>query len=134
MYDADGASGALSAALSATMGAAIGAFAGAAANGMVAIDPDAAQAALTEIGNVRIEIENLLSSAGMQGVEVSIGANPVGEAMALKSMNRYQGSGDSFTAVLQKLLGETQQAESALKQAIANYQHTDHGNAVKYGG
>lgn len=114
------------------IGAAVGAFAGAAASGMVSIDPDAAQDALTEIANVRDELSSLLQQGDAAAVEVQIGANPVGEAMARKSMDRFASSGDSFMSVLQKLLQQTESAERALEQAIANYRDTDTGEAGKF--
>ncbi|SDD82825.1 hypothetical protein [Actinokineospora iranica] len=116
------------------IGAAVSAFAGAAASGMVSIDPDAAQAALTEIGSVRDELIVLANSMGWGNAEVELGANPVGEAMARKSVDRFQGSEDSLIAVLAKLMEQIETAENALKHAIANYQHTDQGNAAKYRG
>ncbi|MGQ0837167.1 PE domain-containing protein [Actinokineospora sp.] len=117
-----------------SIGSAIGAFAGAAASGAVSINPDEAQVALAEIGNVKHEIQDLLASASVDGVEVSLGANPVGEAMARKSMDRFSGQGDSFLAVLDQLFTQTERAEQALRQAIANYQDTDYGNATRYRG
>lgn len=120
MYDAGG------------IGGAIGAFSGAAASGMVSIDPDAAQAALTEIGAVRDELALLRQAAAGQAEDVKIGANPVGQAMATKSMQRFDGSGDSFMHLVRQLSEQTETAERALKQAIANYRDTDYGNATKY--
>lgn len=123
MYDATG------------IGGAVGAFAGAAASGMVSVDPDAAQTAIKEIGAVRDELQTLLSSANVGGgSSVQIGANPVGEAMAQKSMSRMDGSGDSFLHLIRQLFDQTDQAERALQQAIANYKDTDYGNATKYRG
>ena len=110
------------------VGSAVGAFAGAAASGQVSIDADAAQEALTEIGNIKAELENLLFQGGAGGLQVQLGANPVGEAMARKSMGRMDGS-DSFLAVVQKLHEQTVNAERALKQSIDNYLHTDQGHA-----
>ncbi|GAA4444649.1 PE domain-containing protein [Actinokineospora soli] len=122
MYDATG------------IGGAVGAFAGAAASGMVSVDPDAAQAAIKEIGAVRDELSNLLNSAAGAETEVELGANPVGQAIAKKSMNRFNSSGDSFMHLVRQLLEQTDQAERALTQAIANYKDTDYGNAAKVRG
>ncbi|GGS16830.1 PE domain-containing protein [Actinokineospora fastidiosa] len=122
MYDATG------------IGGAVGAFAGAAASGMVSVDPDAAQAAIKEIGAVRDELSLLVQGADSAGAEVQIGANPVGTAMAKKSMERFDGSGDSFLHLVRQLLEQTDQAERALNQAIANYKDTDYGNATKVRG
>jgi hypothetical protein len=94
---------------------------------------DAADA-LTEIANIKTELAGLMYNAGAGGGhQVQLGANPVGEAMAAKSVGRYDG-GDSFLAVVEKLLGETEKAERALKQCIDNYIGTDSGSAARYGG
>jgi len=111
------------------VGSAVSAFAGAAASGQVSIDADAAQDALTEMGNVKAELENLLDQGSQGTGQVQLGANPVGQAMAHKSMSRMTGS-DSFTAVVEKLLQQTVNAERALKQSIDNYVHTDQGHAA----
>ncbi|WP_018683843.1 hypothetical protein [Actinokineospora enzanensis] len=117
------------------VGSAVTDFVSAAAEGSVSIDPDAAQAALAEIGNVKAEITTLLFS-GSSGIRahVELGANPVGEAMAKKSVDRMSGSDDSLMAVMALLRDQTEQAETALKQAIANYRHTETDNAIKYQG
>jgi hypothetical protein len=115
------------------IGGAVGAFAGAAASGMVSVDPDAAQAAIKEIGAVRDELSTLMNQGGAAGTDVEIGANPVGVAMAKKSVSRFEGSGDSFMSLVSQLLQQTDQAERALKQAIANYEDTDYGNASTIG-
>jgi hypothetical protein len=115
------------------VGGAVGAFAGAAASGQVSIDADAAQDALTEIGNIKAELENLLYQGGAGSINVQLGANPVGEAMAHKSVGRMNG-GDSFMAVVDKLYQQTVNAERALKQSIDNYVHTDQGHAAHYRG
>jgi hypothetical protein len=116
------------------IGSAVGAFAGAAASGQVAIQPDAAQDALTEIGKVKHEIQDLLQSGGQFSPTLQLGANPVGEAMARKSADRWGGGGDSFMVVLKQLLEQTEKAENALKQSIQNYVHTDTGHAAKFNG
>jgi hypothetical protein len=113
------------------VGSAINAFAAGAASGQVSIRADAARDALTEIGNIRTELENLLGNAGE--TQVQLGANPVGDAMSGKSMDRYSG-GDSFLAVVRKLLLQTEQAERALKQSIDNYVDTDETHASQYRG
>lgn len=115
------------------VGSAISAFAGAAASGQVSIDEDAARDALTEIGNIKAELEALLDSASLGNGQVQVGANAVGQAMAHKSMDRFRG-GDSFMAVVEKLLQQTVNAERALKQSIDNYVHTDDGHAARIRG
>jgi hypothetical protein len=116
------------------IGGAVGAFAGAAASGMVSVDPDAAQAAIKEIGAVRDELQAMMDSLHVGGgSSVEIGANPVGVAMAKKSVDRMDGSGDSFMQLVRQLFDQTERAERALNQAIANYEDTDYGNATKIG-
>lgn len=112
------------------IGSAVGAFAGAAASGQVSIDPDAAQDAVTEIGNVKAELEHLAHTGKDAQFQVQLGANPVGEAMAAKSTGRYDG-GDSFMVVVRQLLAETDKAERALQQTMRNYRETDSGSAQK---
>jgi hypothetical protein len=115
------------------LGSAISAFAAGAASGQVSIEADAAQDALTEIGNIKTELENLMDSASLGGTQVQLGANTVGQAMAAKSVGRYNG-GDSFMAVVSQLLEQTAAAERALKRSIDNYIDTDHGHAGQYRG
>jgi hypothetical protein len=115
------------------LGSAISAFAAGAASGQVSIEADAAQDALTEIGNIKTELENLMDSASLGGTQVQLGANAVGEAMAAKSVGRYNG-GDSFMAVVALLLEQTAAAERALKRSIDNYIDTDQGHASHYRG
>jgi hypothetical protein len=113
------------------IGSAVGAFAGAAASGQVSVDPDAAQEALTEIGNVKAELEDLLHTGGDAQFQVQLGSNQIGEAMAAKSLGRYGGD-DSFMAAVKQLLQETEKAERALQQSIQNYVDTDTGSSQKY--
>ena len=115
------------------VGSAISAFAGAAASGQVSIDADAAQDALTEIGNIKAELENLLYQGNLSNTQVQLGANPVGQAMSDKSMGRFNGD-NSFMAVVEKLHAQTVNAERALKQSIDNYVHTDQGHAARLRG
>lgn len=115
------------------VGGAVGAFARAAASGQVSIRADAAQDALVEIGKIKAELESLLQKARAGDTDVQLGANPVGEAMARKSMDRYSG-GDSFMAVVAKLLLQTDAAERALRRSIDNYIETDQGHAARYRG
>jgi hypothetical protein len=55
----------------------------------------------------------------------------VGQAMAKKSMGRYDGS-DSFLAALKLLFDQTQKAETALKQCIDNYVDTEEFQQATY--
>lgn len=102
------------------IGGAVSAFSNAAAAGQVSIEADAAADALMRIGKVKDELTSLLQQGASGNTEVQLGANPVGNAMATKSMNRYDGA-DSFMAVLKLLSDQTQKAETALKQCIDNY-------------
>lgn len=115
------------------VGSAISAFAAGAASGQVSIEADAAQDALTEIGNIKTELENLMDNASLGSTQVQLGANHVGEAMSHKSVDRYSGS-DSFMAVVGKLLDQTAAAERALQRSIDNYIDTDQGHAGHYRG
>jgi hypothetical protein len=115
------------------VGSAVGAFSNAAASGQVSIEAAAAEDALARIGDVKDQLTQLLQGSGPgAGEEVRLGANPVGDAMARKSMSRYDGD-DSFHAVLTKLLDQTDKAERALRQCIDNYVDIDGGHAADYG-
>ena len=115
------------------IGSAVGAFSSAAASGQVSIEAEAAADALTEIGNIKAQLETLVYSAQTGRTEVQIGDNPVGVAMAAKSMDRFDGS-DSFMAVLRLLLDQTAKAETALNQCIRNYVDEDDLRALNLGG
>lgn len=113
------------------IGGAVAAFSNAAAAGQVSIQADAAAEALEKIGKVKDQLSDLLRSKAMGTGDVQLGANPVGMAMATKSMNRYDGD-DSFLAALNLLMQQTTQAETALKQSIANYVDSDDLSAAQY--
>jgi hypothetical protein len=98
--------------------------------GQVSIEAAAAEDALARLGGVKDQLTRLLSKTG--GAEVRLGANPVGEAMARKSMSRYDGA-DSFLAVLTSLLDQTDKAERALRRCIDEYVDIDEGHAADYG-
>jgi hypothetical protein len=115
------------------IGSAVGAFSSAAASGQVSIEAEAASDALTEIGNIKDQLSALLTTGAEGSTDVQLGANPVGEAMALKSMNRYDGD-DSFMAVLRLLYDQTEKAEAALNQCIRNYVDEDDLRALNLGG
>lgn len=114
------------------VGSAVGAFSTAAASGQVSIEAAAAEDALARIGDVKEQLNQLLHTSGAGGGEVRLGANPVGVAMARKSMSRYDGD-DSFMAALRLLLDQTEKAERALRQCIDNYVDIDGGHASDYG-
>lgn len=113
------------------IGGAVSAFSSAAMSGQVSIEADAAADALSKLGKVKDELASLLSDSDHGNSEVQLGANPVGQAMAQKSMGRYDG-GDSFKAVLKLLADQTQKAETALKQCIDNYVDEDELHAATY--
>lgn len=117
-----------------SVGSAVTAFSSAAASGQVTIEAAAAEDALNKITKVKDELITLLqgTSFGGGGWDVRLGANPVGQAMASKSVGRYEGS-DSFTAALRLLLDETQKAEEALRRSIDNYIEIDDDFADNYG-
>jgi hypothetical protein len=113
------------------IGGAISAFSEAAMAGQVSIQADAAAEALEKIGKVKDQLTDLLSTSGHGGVEVQLGANPVGQAMAAKSMKRWDGD-DSYLAALSTLQEQTIKAEAALKKCIDNYVDTDELHAAQY--
>lgn len=114
------------------IGGAVSAFSNAAMSGQVSIEADAAADALSKLGKVKDQLTDLLSgTAGHGTTEVQLGANPVGQAMATKSMGRYDG-GDSFMAALKLLADQTLKAETALKQCIDNYVDEDELHAATY--
>jgi len=114
------------------IGGAVAAFSNAAMAGQVSIQADAAAEALDKIGKVKDELSDLLKKGKSGGgTDVQLGANPVGQAIAKKSMGRFDGD-DSFVAVLTLLMEQTQKAETALKQSIANYVDTDELHAAQY--
>lgn len=113
------------------IGGAVNAFSNAAMSGEVSIEADAAADALAKIGQVRDQLELLQTEAAHGGLDVQLGANPVGQAMARKSMERYDGS-DSFMAAIKLLAQQTAKAETALKQCIDNYVDIDGAHAAKY--
>jgi hypothetical protein len=113
------------------IGGAVAAFSNAAMAGQVSIEADAAAEALEKIGKVKDQLNDLLRSGNYGAGQVQLGANPVGQAMAVKSVNRYNGD-DSFIAALKLLMQQTTQAETALKQSIANYVDSDELSAAQY--
>jgi hypothetical protein len=113
------------------IGGAVAAFSNAAMAGQVSIEADAAAEALEKIGKVKDQLQDLVTSKDFGKTQVQLGANPVGQAMAVKSMNRYDGD-DSFMAALKLLMQQTTQAETALKQSIANYVDSDELSAAQY--
>jgi hypothetical protein len=115
-----------------SVGSAVSAFGNAAASGQVSIEAAAAQDALARIGDVKNQLMTLLRQSEQGSSDVQLGANPVGVAMARKSMDRYDG-GDSFMAALRLLLEQTDNAERALRRCIDNYVDIDDGHAADYG-
>jgi len=112
------------------IGGAVAAFSNAAMAGQVSIQADAAAEALDKIGKVKDQLTDLLTTKSGTA-HVQLGANPVGQAIAKKSMGRFDGE-DSFVAALTLLQEQTQKAETALKQSIANYVDTDDLHAAQY--
>jgi hypothetical protein len=113
------------------IGGAVSAFSDAAMAGQVSIQADAAAEALEKIGKVKDQLTDLLGTTGHGAVDVQLGANPVGQAMAQKSMGRYSGD-DSFLAAITTLQQQTTKAEAALKKCIDNYVDTDQLHAAQY--
>ncbi len=115
------------------IGSAVSAFSSAAASGQVSIEAEAAADALSQIGNIRDQLTSLVSVSDIGQTVVQIGDNPVGMAMATKSMDRFDGQ-DSFMAVLRLLLEQTEKAETALSQCIRNYVDEDELRSLNLGG
>ena len=113
------------------IGGAVSAFSNAAMAGQVSIEADAAAEALEKIGKVKDQLNDLLTEGAAGATDVQLGANPVGQALAKKSMNRYDGD-DSFIAALALLSEQTTKAETALKQCIDNYVDTEELQAAQY--
>lgn len=113
------------------IGGAVSAFSNAAASGQVSIEAEAAADALKKLGKVKDQIGRLLLRSDTGNTDVQLGANPVGQAMAAKSMRRYDGS-DSFVAALRILADQTAKSETALKQCIDNYVDEDDFRAATY--
>ncbi|TNC21105.1 hypothetical protein [Amycolatopsis alkalitolerans] len=101
------------------------AFRNAAVNGQLGVDPDAAQNVLKKIRAGKDSVENLLSSAGALAEAPKLGANPVGDAIAAKFVQRAEGGGDSYTTALRNLLNQYQQAEQAIVLAMRHYHQID---------
>lgn len=113
------------------IGGAVSAFSNAAMSGQVSIEAEAAADALKKLGKVKDQIVQLAQQSKAGNTDVQLGANPVGQAMAQKSMGRYDGA-DSFQAALRLLADQTTKAEAALKQCIANYVDEDDLHAATY--
>lgn len=106
-----------------------------AASGALRIEPDSAEAALAKIVEVKGKLAALLRNGrGSSASDVQLGANPVGEAMAAKSLDRFSGGTDSLLVTAQALYDQAEQAEWAVRTAIANYREADSDAATTVGG
>lgn len=108
------------------------AFMNAAATGEIGIDPDAAQTVLTKIRTGKDSVENLMAQASALGAEPKLGANPVGQAMAMKFSDRAAGGGDSYVQALRNLYFHYDQVEQAIVAAIRNYDEMDSAAADSF--
>lgn len=108
------------------------AFMNAAATGEIGIDPDAAQTVLSKIRTGKDSVENLIARATGLGVEPKLGANPVGEAMAVKFSDRAAGGGHSYVQALRNLYFQYDQVEKAIVAAIRNYDEIDSAAADSF--
>lgn len=113
------------------IGSAVSSFKSAASSGKVSIEEDAAKDAVKRINDVYNELSDLLTRGADAKTDVQLGANPVGRAMAQKSVGRYDG-GDSFVAVVKQLREQTRTAKEALDQCVENYLDMNQNNAGKY--
>ena len=101
------------------------AFRAVAVNGQLGVDPDAAQNVLKKIRAGKDSVENLLHGAGALAEAPKLGANPVGDAIAAKFVQRADGGGDSYTQALKNLYGQYEQAEQAIVAAMSHYHQID---------
>jgi hypothetical protein len=108
------------------------AFKNAAVAGQVGVDPDAAQTVLNKIRSGKDSVEALLRSAGTLAQPPKLGANPVGQAIAAKFVQRADGGGDSYTAALQNLYHQYEQAEQGIVMAMAKYHEIDEASAAPF--
>lgn len=105
------------------------AFRSAAVNGQLGVDPDAAQNVLKKIRAGKDSVESLLNASGALAEPPKLGANPVGNAIAAKFVQRADGGGDSYTAALQNLFTQYEQAEQGIVEAMRHYQQIDQAAA-----
>lgn len=97
------------------------AFRSAAAEGQLGVDPDAAQNVLKKVRAGKDSVENLLRAAGALAEPPKLGANPVGDAIAAKFVQRADGGNDSYTTALQSLYSQYEHAEHAIVLAMSHY-------------
>lgn len=94
-------------------------------SGQLGVDPDAAQNVLKKIRAGKDTVENLLNSSGALADPPKLGANPVGDAIAAKFVQRADGGGDSYSTALRNLYGQYEQAEQAIVAAMSHYHQID---------
>lgn len=97
------------------------AFAEAAEQGLIGVDPDAAQAVLNKVRTGKDRVETLLDAAEGLAVAPQLGANPVGVAIGKKFSDRATGGTDSYKASLRNLHAQYDAVEKALVAAMKNY-------------
>jgi hypothetical protein len=108
------------------------AFAAAAADGQIGIDPESARTVLSKIRSGKDYVESLLGASAGLGAAPQLGANPVGTAIAAKFSDRATGGGESYEVALKNLLAQYSQVETALVQAIQNYEAMDQAGADSF--
>jgi hypothetical protein len=108
------------------------AFKNAAVAGQVGIDPEAAQTVLNKIRTGKDAVEELLNAAGTLAEPPKLGANPVGQAIAAKFVQRADGGGDSYATALRNLYNQYEQAEQGIVLAMARYHEIDHASAEPF--
>lgn len=102
----------------------------AAENGTVRLDPVVADEFLREIGAIRDEVAMIRNDAWRLSLRPPrFGANPTGEAMAQKFVDR---AGD-FRAVLERYLRVLTDLEVAARQSVTNWTATDRAQALRFG-
>lgn len=105
------------------------AFRNAAVTGQVGIDPDAAETVLNKIRVGKDAVEQLLRNAAAVAQPPKLGANPVGDAISAKFVERAEGGQDSYSQALHNLFAQYDQAEQAIVTAMRRYHETDQESA-----
>lgn len=108
------------------------AFARAAEQGLIGIDPDAAQTVLNKVRNGKDRVENLLNNAESLAVAPQLGANVVGTAMGKKFADRAAGNSNSYRFALNNLHAHYEAVEKALVAAMKNYEHMEESVADSF--
>lgn len=108
------------------------AFARAAEEGLIGIEPEAAQTVLNKVRHGKDRVETLLHNAESLAVAPRIGANVVGTAIGKKFADRAAGNNDSYRFALNNLHAHYEAVEKALVAAMKNYDHMEESVADSF--